>query len=58
MYSENKIQLDEIIENADKTRIKLSKIGTALLKHLEKFDDVIKVSDDPKRPHTPSRGDL
>ena len=41
MRSTQEVNLNDIIETTQRTRLKLSKIGIALIKHIKAYDDVV-----------------
>jgi len=53
-----KIAVQDIIDTTDRTRVKVSKIGAAILKHVEKFDDIFLPSSALQDKNLPQRGDL
>lgn len=66
----DRVAIQDILDTTDRTRVKLSKIGAAILRHIQKYDD-IHISPAPlgrlptddmkmemKDKLTPQRGDL
>jgi transcriptional regulator NrdR family protein len=40
MPREDSVFLQDVLETTDRRRVKLSKIGAAILQHIQKYDDV------------------